>query len=250
MKIYIIFVLSLTILFSCDPNNSGKLPPPQQVQMVEKLTDLSEIERGIDTVPDRDGIYIEWYLLADPDVTSYNIYRKLKSETIFSKIATIPVENVISPFDSTFSYIDDDNIVLDNSQNVYYYYVTATNRDGVEGSAPDSLTENHYLLYSKPQTENHPDINAQDQPVFRWRFQGIIPDNYIIRIENQVTENLIWIRKIRIVDYVPDQTKDLSTIANPPEFQPQSIYRWRIDTVGPDSLFSGSESNWKSFLVN
>ena len=119
---------------SCDPNSNNKLPPPQQVQMIEKLTDLGSVEKGIDAIPDKDGIHLEWYLLNDPDITQYNIYRKLKNEAVFSKIISIPVENVISPFDTTFSYVDDDSLVMNNTEFIYYYYVTATNRDGVEGA--------------------------------------------------------------------------------------------------------------------
>jgi hypothetical protein len=251
MKLIFIVVVLLFSLLACNPNNEGKLPPPDEVVMVEKYTDLGAIEHGIDAVPDEDGIYVEWYLLADPDVTSYNIYRKLKNESIFKRLTSISVENVISPFDTVFSYIDDENIVLDNSEFVYYYYVTATNRDGVAGPVPDSTTKFGYSLLNKPSTNVTPDISSSEQPILIWQFQGgNIPNYYIIRIEDQILESLIWTRRFQNENLERDKVKDLSTVTNPPVFQSGSIYRWRIDAVGPDSLYSGSESNWKTFFVN
>jgi len=247
MKNIFLVMITTIVLLSCDPNNSGKLPPPDKVLLVDKLSDLGLIERGIDTVPERDGIYIEWYLLKDPDVTKYNIYRKYKISSVFSKLTSIPVENIISPFDTVFSYIDDDDVVLNKIDSLFYYYVTASNRDDVEGSASDTV---NYMLLSKSITEDTQNINSNEQPVFTWRFQNSIPDNYIIRIENQVTETLLWTKRFQIQDYIMDQTIDMTTVSNPPVYQSGNIYRWRIDAVGPDSLFSGSESNWKSFFVN
>jgi len=247
MKKLFLLIVILIINLSCDPNNSGKLPPPGRVLLAEKITDLGNIEQGIDAVPDVDGIYIEWYLLDDPDVSKYNIYRKYKVSSIFSILTSIPVENVISPFDTIFSYIDNDNIVFNNSDSLFYYFVTASNKDDVEGPASDTTG---YMLLNKPITENTQNINSNEQPVFTWRFQGSIPDNYIVRIENQITETLLWTKRFQIQDYLMDQTIDLSTISNPPIYQSGNIYRWRIDAVGPDSLYSGSESNWKTLFVN
>lgn len=237
--------------FACNPNNEGKLPPPAEVMMVEKYTDLGSIENGIDAVPDQDGIYIEWYLLKDPDVTSYNIYRKLKNESIFTKLTSISVEGVISPFDTIFSYIDDDNIVLDNSEFVYYYYVTASNRDGVEGPAPDSLLIHRYMLNIKPETQDINNLNVGEQPIFTWDFLSEpVPFYYIVRIENEVADTLVWAKRFINASLDRALVLDLSTVSNPPVFHSGSIYRWRIDRVGPDSLYSGSESNWKTFFVN
>jgi len=251
MKILYLVLIIVFFQMACNPNNEGKLPPPAEVLMVDKFTDLGVIEHGIDAVPEKDGIYIEWYLLQDPDVTSYNIYRKSKNELIFSRLTSIPVENIISPFDTVFSYIDSANIILDTSEFVYYYYVTASNRDGVEGPVPDSLLKHRYMLNMKPETQNINNINSGEQPVFSWDFLSEpVPYYFIIRIENEVADTLVWTRRFvnseldRAIDF------DLSTVSNPPLFQSGSIYRWRIERVGPDSLYSGSESKWKTFSVN
>jgi hypothetical protein len=248
-KLYLSFII-IVLSVACNPNNEGKLPPPAEVLMVEKFTDKGAIERGIDADPDYDGIYIEWYLLNDPNISSYNIYRKLKNESIFSKLTTITVEGDISPFDTVLSYIDQHNLVLDDNEYVYYYYITATNKDGVEGPEPDSLTQQRYRLLPKTITEITPDIKSNEQPIFIWNFpENYIPNYYIIRIENAITDTLVFVRRFLNDHYTVHDEKDLSTIFNPPVFHVGSYYRWRIDIVGQDSLYSGSESRWKHFNV-
>jgi len=248
MKKLFLLIIVLIVNLSCDPNNGGKLPPPGKVLLVEKFTDLGNTERGIDAVPERDGIYIEWYLLSDPDVTKYNIYRKFQVSSIFTKLTSIQVENEISPFDTVFSYIDDEHVVLDNADSLFHYYVTASNKDDVEGPASDTTG---YMLLTKPLMEDIQNINNNEQPVFSWHFQGAsIPNYYIIRIEDQVLKSLLWTQRFQNENLDRDKVKDLSLITSPPIFQSGSVYRGRVDVVGPDSLFSGSESNWKTFFVN
>lgn len=246
LKILLGSMFLLVVCLSCD-NNTGKSQPPAKVYMYQKYTDLGAIEHGVDAVPDKDGINIEWILLPDPDIKSYKIYRKAQNESIFSHLTTIPVENVISPFDTLYSYVDDRNLKLDNNQ-YYYYYVKAVNKDGVEGTNSDTVK---YMLFSKPFTENVSDISVNEQPNFFWHYQGgYIPNFYIVRIEDVILETLVWTRRLLNQGFGPDQEIDLSTVNDPPVFQSGSLYRWRIDVVGPDSLYSGSESEWKSFSVN
>lgn len=249
MKILIKVLIIMIFQIACNPNNEGKLPPPAKVIMVEKFSDLGNTERGIDAVPERDGIKIEWYLLDDPDITHYNIHRKVKVGKSFSTLTSIPVGNDISPFDTVYSYIDYDKMVLDNSDSLYYYFVTSTNKDGINGPNSDTLS---YMLLSKPLTEDIANINSNEQPVFKWYFQSELPPNYyIIRIENVVADTLVWARRFLNVGLGRVKEHDLSTVVvNPPVFRSGSLYRWRIDAVGPDSLYSGSESNWKTIIVN
>lgn len=246
LKFYII-ILFLVAYSSCDPNE-GKSPPPAKVYMVQKYADMDTIEQGIDAIPESNGIRIEWYLLADPDIEYYAIKRKAQDESIFSPLTKINVENIISPYDTVFSYIDNDSIKLDVTESYNYYYVYAVNKDGIAGDNSDTVK---YRLYSKPIIDDDtPDINLNEQPVLRWRFQGgNIPNYYIIRLEELMSEKFIWTRKY-LSGFGADQEKDLSTVNNPPDYQSNIIYRWRIDVVGTDSLASGSESNWKTFTVH
>lgn len=241
----------IILWISCSPESDSKLPPPQQVVMVEKTTDLGVVEHGIDADTEKDGIFIEWFLLTDPDVESYNIYRRSKNQSLFSKIATINIKGIITPFDTTFSYVDDDNLRLDDEDYVYYYYVTATNKDGVEGPKPDSLTRTRYMLLSKPSTYDVQNtVTINEQPIFSCVFQGgIIPNYFIVRIEEDVTQNFVWARRFENSNLDVDPSIDLGSVLNPPAYQQGVYYRWRIDAVGPDSLYSGSESEWKSFQV-
>ncbi len=221
---------------------------PDSIIMVKKNSDMDTIESGIDAVPDTDGIFIQWYLLNDPNIETYNIYRKTKNESYFYRIATIPVEGVISPFDTTFFYIDADaNLILNNNEYTYYYYVTAINEYGLEGSLPNKIEG--YLLLSKPITNTTPDITIYEQPILEWSYQYLIPNDYIIRIENSWTEELLWTKQFQTQDFVWDVVIDLSSLSSPPIYQSGTTYRWRIDAMGPDPLFSGSESEWKTFTV-
>ncbi len=244
-----LFLLFTVVLISCSPDSGEKLPPPQGIIMVEKISDMDTIESGIDAVPEFDGIFIQWYLLKDPNIETYKVYRKGKNESIPSSIATIPVEGVISSFDTIYYYIDaDTNLVLNNDESIYYYYVTATNTDGVEGNKPDSITQTGYMLLSKPITNTSLDITINEQPVLSWRYPDSNPNFYIIRIENSSTGKLIWTRQFQ-TGFGWDDGIDLSTVSNPPVYQPDTRYRWRVDAVGPNPLFSGSESEWNSFFV-
>jgi hypothetical protein len=248
MKI-LYFIMILTLIFlACDPNSSGELPPPEKVLMVEKYTDLGVVEHGIDAVPERNAIYIEWHLLDDPDITAYNIHRKFKVASLFSKLISIPVENNISQYDTVYSYTDDDNIKIENSDSLYYYYVNATNKDGVVGPNSDTLS---YMLFTKPETYIIQNFNSDEQPVVSWDFlTEPVPYYYIIRIEDELADTLVWARRFVNAELDRDPVKDLSNVLNPPKFHAGSTYRWRIDRVGPDSLYSGSESKWKTFFVN
>ncbi len=247
-----LFLLFIVVLVSCSPESGEKLPPPQEIIMVEKISDMDTIESGIDAVPDINGIFIQWYLIMEANIESYNIYRKGWEENTFSRIATIPVEGVISSFDTIYSYIDaDTSLVLNIPEYIYYYYVTATNIDGVEGYKPDSLTQSRYLLWHKPITnETQQNITINEQPILSWYYQNTIPPNYyIIRIENLWTEKLIWTGQFQDQELDGDVEVDLSAVPNPPEYQSGTMYRWRIDAVGTDPLFGGSESKWKTFTV-
>jgi len=248
---YILFLIPM-IIFSCSPEGENKLPPPAAVEMVVKTTDLGFIERGIDAVPGSDAIYIEWYLLKDENVISYSIHRKNKDNDLsFSKIETINVENNITPFDTTFSFIDINNVDVNTE---YYYYVTATNKDGIEGADPDSLTENHYMLLSRVVTYDILDtVFVNNLPVLSWSYQSDLQTYYyIVRIEELISGRLVWVQQFERPAFHTFEELDLGDqvlVPNPPVLERSVWYQWRIDKVGPDALYSGSESDWKSFVV-
>jgi hypothetical protein len=241
-KIFIIICL-LPIYNGCDPGGESKLPTPGRVLMVPRNPDTLAVERGIDAVPESDGIILEWFDLRDPGVRYYDIYRQNENETFFKRIKRIDLET---------AFPGSDTVYVDNSEdlaiNVYnYYYVRAVNRDGLEGSNSDTA---RYKLIQKPETSRPNGELVPGQPVLFWSFPGgTIPENYIVRIEEEFTDRVVFIRQFKVTEYFQDQSLDLGKVADPPQFIPNFTYRWRLDSVGPDADNSGAESQWRIFTA-
>jgi hypothetical protein len=242
-------ILTFTIfiyIFSCSTNQEPELPVPEKVILVPHAPDTAAIEIGIDAVPEFDGIQVQWYDLNDFNVSTYTVYRKSESETFFREIKEIDLETASAGFDTT--YIDG-SVQQGLEKNIYYsYYVTATNKDDKEGPSSDTL---RYLLLEKPEINrpNSETFTQNELPTFDWEFPGVIPDNYILRIEDDFTKQIVFVRRFQVENYFPAQSIILATVENPPIFT-TGIYRWRIDSIGPDDETSGSESLWLSFFVN
>jgi hypothetical protein len=236
------FTISLAFLFGCTNQEADSLPAPSVVQMVPHHADTSAVENGIDAIPEYDAIGLGWYKLADRNVTHYNIYRRSGDELRFSRIHSISLENVSSPFDTTF---------IDNSVEInkyYYYYVTATNKDNKESAVPD--TAYRYMITPKAELIR-PTTNDQisGMPVFTWNFIEI-PNQFILRIEEDFTNQLHFVRVLDVDDFSTHiQSFDLATIADVEPFVEGMTYKWRIDCIGPDGNASGSESDWLRFRI-
>jgi len=248
---FLLLMIPLFVLFACDNAGEPIVPEPGDVKMVEHFAsdDILAIERGIDAVPESDGIYLAWYSLRDNNISQYNIYRKKESGTFYQRIKTIDLETASPGRDTTFV---DDNAEAGLDLNTYYYYfITATNTEGKESAAQDTLK---YMLIVKPELvkpdgETY-DPDADGLPTLFWNFVDNNPDLYILRIENsfdQVHYIGIFQRKYDDETY-PNQSLDLSAISDLPSFTP-GVYKWRIDSIGPDEDHSGAESNWKVFII-
>jgi hypothetical protein len=239
MKKLFALVIAL-FLFSCTSTEEPNLPAPGKVFMVPRSDDMAEIELGIDAVPGSDGIQVQWFDSNDRNVEAYRVYRMNESETFFKLLKTIDLEKASAGSDTT--YIDNDPNLKMNSYN--YYYVTALNKDA-EGVPSDTV---RYYLYEKPETTS-PSGYINGNPVFYWTFPVIL-DSFILRIEEDFTERIHFIRKFQSNYDHQWQELDISQIENPPLFESNRSYRWRVDIVGTDSESSGSESKWLTFVIN
>ena len=62
---------------------------------------------------------------------------------------------------------------------------------------------------------------------------------------------MFMLHVFQVIDYFNNQTLDLNDediVTGLPEFPP-GLYKWRIDSIGPDEDHSGSESNWAVFFI-
>lgn len=242
-------ILSLIIIcvfvIGCDTTGDPIVTQPENVSMVSHTAEYDTLafEKGIDAVPESNGIHLAWYPLKDPNIVFYNIYRQAEDETYFRKIKTIDIEK--STIDT--SYVDD-NAEAGLRLNVYYhYFITATNKDGIEGLPADTLK---YMLINKPELDR-PDgetynVNVDGLPILYFKL-GQETHLYILRIENIF--GLLHYTGIFQRNYDNDnQVFDLSTISDLPQFLP-GTYKWRIDSIGPNADNSGSESAYKVFVI-
>ena len=138
------------------------------------------------------------------------------------------------------------------TENPYYYYVTAVNEDGQESLPSDTvwyqliqkanLTEPMGTTFTNPEVIN-----------FKWVFtSNPLPHVYILRIEDDFTDELVyidWVEPIPNYDQIfrthsltADQLKRFAINGRP--------YRWRVDAWEKDPIHYGSESNWGSFTIN
>ena len=232
--------LLVLFLFSCTSTEEPNLPAPGKVIMVPRSEDMAEVELGIDAVPESDGIQVQWFDLNDRNVEAYRVYRKNENETFYKLIKTIDLAKASAGSDTT--YIDNDPNLKLNSYN--YYYVSAVNKDA-EGLASDTV---RYKLLGKAITTG-PSGYIDDNPVFYWTFPVIL-DSFILRIEEDLTERIHFVRKFQSNYDHEWQELDISQIENPPLFESNRSYRWRVDIIGTESESSGSESEWLTFSIN
>jgi hypothetical protein len=239
-----LFVILIT---GCDNTQTPELPVPAKVLMIPHSDDLAAVERGIDAVPESDGIRLQWFDSHDPNLKIYSVYRRKTKETYFRVIKTIDLETAFPGQDTV--YTDNDPDLPLNSYN--YYYVTGTNKDDLEGAPSDTLK---YKLLEKPQTFLPNGQSISGLPVFYWSFPATVtPDSFILRIEDDLYHSLFYAAKFGSDYDQPEQTLDLSDttrIPDPPVFNSGQSYRWRIDSVGPDAETSGAESAWLIFFIN
>jgi hypothetical protein len=229
------------LIISCENSQKPTLDTPGTVSWVEKSAEMAADERGVDAIPESDGVFLQWYKLRDRGIKYYNIYRKRPNETFFGRIQQINIENATEGRDTT--YIDGDSLLNDYQS----YYITAENSDGVEGQASDTI---RYNLLDKPETTKPNFETVVGMPIFFWSFVTIIPHEFILRIEQDYPPFGLYFAQKFQSDYDNNtQVLDLGQISNPPLFETNLWYKWRIDAIGTNEAESGSESQWLRFKV-
>jgi hypothetical protein len=240
--------LIIIVITYCCKTEEPEYPVPDAVIMVAKSPDTSGVERGIDAVPESQGIQLQWYKITDRNIIHYNIYRKQdKTDSYFKKIAERRVD-FTQPSDLDTMFTDTANVELYKD---YFYYVTASNKDNKEGPPSDTVS---YRLLPKVNIQYPKGQQiSQTRPEFVWNMDQEKPHQYILRIKEETSNELFF------VAYIVSNYTNEPEIVNLNDFEPLDLddfdpgiyYYWRVDCVGDElPRPSGSESNWELFSVS
>ncbi len=242
----------MLIWFSCTQQETADPETPDTVRMVVKQAgyDTLAAEPGIDAQPNPEGganlIQLMWYSHPQQqDIDHFNIYR---SEDEAGQINYLKhfVKALDQPFIEDTVYYDDKAQVNQK----YYYYVTAVNQDGIESAPSDTVW--YQLMEAAILIKPEDNKELKQAPInFTWGVTEI-PHQYILRIEQFISETFHPLVYVKIVDsnYGTPQTFSPGSAWPIESVSDNGIYRWRIDCIGQDGLHIGSESNWQFFKLN
>jgi hypothetical protein len=235
-KVCFFLILStIFAIFTCSKKiNQSSLKPPKVV-LIPSAADTSLVEKGIDAVPDRNAVRIEWHLSSDDRVTGYEIFRRAGETGEFVSIRTTA---------ETDSFFED--LVPQTQVPVRYYYtVLAVNDEDLRSETGDTLS---YMLLKKSQNLLPKGESALTKPVFTWTDPNQAHE-YILRLEENIGNKTVWLSvipadygsQIQSVHFNFDQKASIAGLV------PGQDYRWRIDVRGQNN--SGSESEWVALKI-
>jgi len=250
----ILFIVCLYFV-SCSPTDSTNNERLNRLEMVAKtlMSDTTLAEDGIDAVPagaNNNAIQIMWYTHNDVDrLKSFRIYRSTdpQGEVNYNSIATL---EILNKFNQDTVYIDQEL----ETDRPYYYFVTVIDKDSRE-SLPSDTVWYTLLPKAEPQSPSG-SIDTPDEINYVFRVPSdAIPNGYILRIEREVGANfieLVYLEKVEPFNDFGEQfvTHTLAGDTVRALFADDLTYRWRVDLIAGDALYSGSESDWETFSVN
>jgi hypothetical protein len=232
--IYFSLLLAAMFLVACSDKSSGPevlLPAPK---IFPNPPDMSEQEKGIDAVEDMDAFIIEWQ--PDEQYEGIELYRRAEDEEKYRLLKT---------FDQPDSFFID--VVADTNVQLnvrYYYYIRAF--DEKKHKSEPSDTVDYKLL---PKAINLSESMA-GKLVFHWSVPDFSFESYVLKLYDITAEEYIWIIRVYTSYQGTDESVSYNNDGNAKisQLTRNQQYRWRIDVVGP-SPNSGSESNWKYFIM-
>ena len=181
MKKNYFFVLPIifTVLFILTCKNQVQPePPPQRVFVVTKTPEYAIIEKGIDTIPEKDAIKLEWHPNSDKNLNGYSIFRSKWPDKNFIEITRI--KEIYGTIDTTFI---DDSVQVNNR---YYYYIRAFNKSDLLGEPSDTV---NYQIIPKPQLLGTSIKN--EVLTFSWTYSDPLsaPDDFVFRLQRKINAN-------------------------------------------------------------
>ncbi len=233
---YLILLLTLVfIIFNCRNSQKSGLTP-DIILFAESSADTSRYERGINSVPEKDAVFLEWQTVRDENVKNVLLHRSDLKGGPYIQIGTAAAKDT--------SYIDE-TVEIETR---YYYYALAESRDGVRSAPSDTI---HYKLVKKAVDLAPSGITHAALPELSWKDPNMPPEVlYMLRLQETETEKWIWNARI------PTTYEDrISAVFNHDgkaaidSLEKNVEYRWRIDIIGSQA-FSGSKSAWQSLIIH
>jgi hypothetical protein len=221
------------LTLNCTKNLDEGKDLPQAPTLFGPPADMEEVERGIDAIPNYDGIQLDWHTENSEDIAEYIIYRRTAEESQYQRLTTV--------FSQDTTYIDLNDIEIGKR---YYYFIVAVDYEDRESANSDTVD---YMLVAKA---FHLYNSLTPFPTFRWEISEY-PAQYVLKLFDAQTSEKIWFSLVpsdytnqdEQVDYNSDGTALIDSLSV------GHTYMWRVDVVGTASN-SGSESNWKQFTVD
>jgi hypothetical protein len=245
-----IIIILLTVFYACDTSTGNSSDPPEAPNLIKKdfYADTSQAEDGTDAVPGiEDRVQIGWNSHPEKkELSAFKIYRSEKNDGTYGydEIYTVSIEN---PLNQDTVYIDSEL----EKEKTYYYFVKAVNKDGKKSANSDTA---HYKLLTKADLllPNDSAVITNLPVVFKWSYNGVNPDEYILRIEAYYGENY------HPIQYVGVHQSNYSQSAMEVELEEEwmrnapsnQTFRWRVDAIGTNRTHEGSESVWREFSIN
>jgi hypothetical protein len=221
--------LGFAAAWQCDTQptqHQEAVPPPYFVLAPD---DTTQAEYGVDAIPESDAIFLQWQRATVHD--RFRLFRRTRDEKSFTFIATL------SGADTTF--IDPVAVGI----RCYYYLIAGD--EGENWSAPSDTVD--YLLIDKAAQLK---VLFGPPIEFQWQFQGTNPGQYILRLVDEESAQLVWLSLVRSAYQGPQEKANYNWDgeAKEPVLVSGRRYRWRIDCRGSEK-HSGSESVWQRFIV-
>lgn len=205
------------------------MPAPR---LLPSPPDTALVEIGIDAVDFGDFIQLDWQPAEGTRPVGYRIYRSRQKQTDFAVLVELSGTRT--------SYIDSSGIQLGIR---YYYYLTALDDDQNESLPSDTLS---YLLVEKASLLSN---TLEPQPSFSWHVGAIPAEFYVLKLVEADTDRRIWVTRVKSSYSQSEQVKfNYDGTAAEETLRSGIPYRWRVDVIGP-AANSGSESRWKSFVL-
>jgi hypothetical protein len=212
----VLFIISNALLIFTCKNQDQPESPPQRVTIVTKTPEYAILEQGIDTIPEKDAIKLEWHPNSERNLNGYAVFRSKWPDKNYLEITRI--KEIYGTIDTTFI---DDSVQVNNR---YYYYIRAFIKSDLLGEPSDTV---NYQLIPKPQLLGTSLKN--EVFLFRWTYSDPVsaPDDFVFRLQ----------RKINFNEY-----QNLNPSVNSIRYTfPEE---WSLEELGYDNQLSAGEYNW------